>query len=75
MYDERPDPVRVCIVTRFIEMIFLKDRTIAANWLSDNPDNREIFTLEEAIDFASLFFKVTGQLENCTVMLTYIIQN
>jgi len=39
-------------------MIFLKDRTTAENWLSDDPDNREIFTLEEAIDFASRVFKL-----------------
>jgi len=39
------------------EMIFLKDRTTAENWLSDDPDLREIFMLEEAIDFVSRFFK------------------
>lgn len=39
-----------------MEMIFLRDSKIARQWLADDPGNREAFTLQEAVEFSSLFF-------------------
>jgi len=39
-----------------MEMIFLKDGKTAQQWLSDDPDNREVFTLQEAVEFGGRFF-------------------
>ena len=39
-----------------MEMMFLKDAETARNWLEADPDNREIFTLQEAVDFGARFF-------------------
>jgi hypothetical protein len=38
-------------------MIFLKDKEIADTWLSEDLENREIFSIDDAIDFSSQFFK------------------
>ncbi len=46
-----------CATSLCTEMIFLKDLKTANTWLAEDPDNREIFTIDEAIDFASRFFK------------------
>lgn len=46
-----------CATSLCTEMIFLKDRKIADTWLAEDSENREIFTLDEAIDFATRFFK------------------
>lgn len=46
-----------CATSLCAEMIFLKDRETADTWYSEDADNREIFTINEAIDFASRFFK------------------
>ena len=46
-----------CATSLCTEMIFLKDKKIAETWLAEDPDNREIFTLNDAIEFATRFFK------------------
>ena len=46
-----------CATSLCTEMIFLKDKETAATWLSQDAESREVFTLNEAIEFASLFFK------------------
>jgi len=46
-----------CATSLCTEMIFLKDKQIANTWLSEDIENREIFTIDEAINFASLFFR------------------
>lgn len=46
-----------CATSLCTEMIFLKDKEIAERWLAEDDENREIFTLEEAIDFSTQFFK------------------
>ena len=46
-----------CATSLCTEMIFLKDKKIADAWLAEDKENREIFTLEDAIDFATQFFK------------------
>jgi mercuric reductase len=45
-----------CAVSLCTEMIFLRDSKIAQQWLMDDPGNREVFSLQEAIEFASRFF-------------------
>jgi len=39
------------------EMLFLKDTKTAEAWLNDDAENREIFTLPDAVKFATGFFK------------------
>ena len=46
-----------CVTSLCTEMIFLKDKTTAEKWLSEDVTNRENSTLDEAIEFASYFFK------------------
>lgn len=46
-----------CATSLCTEMIFLKDKKIADAWLAEDKENREIFTLDDAIDFATQFFK------------------
>ena len=46
-----------CATSLCTEMIFLKDKKIADKWMLEDTENREIFTIDEAIDFASRFFK------------------
>jgi len=45
-----------CADSLCMEMMFLRDNGIAEQWLADDPDNREVFTLQEAIEFGDLFF-------------------
>lgn len=45
-----------CATSLCTEMIFLKDKITAEIWLNKD-NNREIFTIDEAIQFASGFFK------------------
>lgn len=46
-----------CATSLCTEMIFLKDQRVADEWLAADLENHEIFTLEEAIDFSTQFFK------------------
>ncbi len=46
-----------CATSLCTEMIFLKDKKIADAWLTEDKENREIFTLDEAIEFSTRFFK------------------
>jgi alkylmercury lyase len=39
------------------EMLFLKDLQTAQLWLEEDPENREIFDLNEAVAFSAGFFK------------------
>ena len=45
-----------CADSLCMEMMFLRDSKIAQQWLADDPDNREVFTLQEAVEFGSRFF-------------------
>lgn len=45
-----------CADSLCMEMMFLRDSRIAQQWLADDPDNREVFTLQEAVEFGSRFF-------------------
>lgn len=38
------------------EMMFLKDGQVAQKWLTDDPEDREVFTLQEAVEFGARFF-------------------
>ncbi|NOR43356.1 MAG: AAA family ATPase [Gammaproteobacteria bacterium] len=46
-----------CATSLCTEMIFLKDKKIAESWFAEDKENREIFDLRDAIDFATHFFK------------------
>jgi hypothetical protein len=45
-----------CATSLCTEMIFLADSDVAVEWMNDDPENREIFSLYDAIEFASTFF-------------------
>ena len=45
-----------CAESLCMEMMFLKDAETARNWLEADPNNREIFTLQEAVEFGARFF-------------------
>lgn len=45
-----------CSVTLCTEMLFLIDGATAAAWVAEEPANREVFDLDEAILFGSGFF-------------------
>jgi len=45
-----------CADSLCMEMMFLRDSEIARQWLADDPDNREVFTLQEAVEFSGRFF-------------------
>ncbi len=45
-----------CADSLCTEMIFLRDRETAEQWLAEDPDNREIFGLQDAVEFGSRFF-------------------
>ena len=45
-----------CATSLCTEMIFLKGRQTADQWQAEDKDNREIFNLPDAIDFAAGFF-------------------
>ena len=46
-----------CADSLCTEMLFLKDTKTAEGWLNDDAENREIFTLPDAVEFATGFFK------------------
>lgn len=46
-----------CSETLCTEMLFLKDNLTAQDWLNEDMENREIFTLPQAIEFSAGFFK------------------
>ncbi len=46
-----------CATSLCTEMIFLRDQNIADTWLNEDSENREIFSLDAAIDFSTQFFK------------------
>ena len=45
-----------CADSLCMEMIFLRDGAVAAQWLAEDAENREIFTLAESVEFAERFF-------------------
>jgi len=45
-----------CADSLCTEMMFLRDSEIARQWLADDPKNREVFTLQEAVEFGGRFF-------------------
>ncbi len=45
-----------CADSLCTEMLFLKDKQTAEEWLSEDNEGREIFTLDEAVSFGSRFF-------------------
>jgi len=45
-----------CAESLCMEMIFLRDKKTAQEWFSNGSVNREIFTLQEAVQFSSRFF-------------------
>ena len=45
-----------CADSLCMEMMFLRDSEIARQWLADDPKNREVFTLQEAVEFGGRFF-------------------
>lgn len=45
-----------CADSLCTEMLFLKDKIVADNWLSELPGHKEIFKLDEAIEFGARFF-------------------
>jgi hypothetical protein len=45
-----------CANSLCTEMIFLKNKTVAKNWLGEAPEQRQIFALNDATDFAARFF-------------------
>ena len=45
-----------CADSLCTEMIFLKDESVAKNWFDEDKEQRQIFTLSEAVEFAAGFF-------------------
>lgn len=45
-----------CATSLCTEMIFLKDEETASTWQQGDTENREIFTLSQAVQFAAGFF-------------------
>ena len=45
-----------CATSLCTEMMFLKGQQVADRWLAEDAENREIFNLSDAIDFAAGFF-------------------
>ncbi|MDH5712125.1 MAG: alkylmercury lyase family protein [Gammaproteobacteria bacterium] len=45
-----------CADSLCTEMIFIKGEVAANDWLNEDADNRQIFMLDEAIEFAAGFF-------------------
>ena len=46
----------VCATSLCMEMMFLKNETVAREWLAESPDTREIFDLPSAVEFSAGFF-------------------
>ena len=45
-----------CADSLCMEMMFLRDGETARQWLADDPETREVFTLQEAVEFGGRFF-------------------
>lgn len=45
-----------CANNLCLDMIFLRDEEIAQQWLTEDSKNREIFNLQEAVEFSARFF-------------------
>ncbi len=45
-----------CADSLCTEMIFLRNNTTAQAWLADDRENREIFNLQDSVEFAAQFF-------------------
>ena len=45
-----------CADSLCMQMIFLRDGDVAQNWLAEDAENREIFTLQQSVEFAERFF-------------------
>jgi len=45
-----------CANNLCMEMIFLRDEATAQQWLMDDSENKEIFNLQEAVEFSARFF-------------------
>ena len=45
-----------CADSLCMEMIFLRDHATAQTWLAEGSGDREVFTLQEAVQFSSRFF-------------------
>ena len=45
-----------CADSLCTEMIFLKGESIANNWFNEDTEHRQIFALDEAVEFAAGFF-------------------
>jgi hypothetical protein len=45
-----------CATSLCTQMVFLKGQQIADQWQAEDAENREIFNLSDAVDFASGFF-------------------
>lgn len=45
-----------CANSLCMEMMFLKDNDVAQKWKKEDDQNREVFTLAEAVEFGSRFF-------------------
>ena len=45
-----------CADSLCMEMMFLRDGETARRWLADDPETREVFALQEAVEFGSRFF-------------------
>ena len=45
-----------CANSLCMEMLFLKNESVADKWLHEDIDDREIFTLDEAVEFSARFF-------------------
>jgi mercuric reductase len=45
-----------CADSLCTEMMFLRDGETARQWLAGDPKNREVFTLQEAVEFGDHFF-------------------
>ena len=50
------DSTCCCADSLCMEMMFLKDNYTAEQWLAKDPNNREVFSLSEAVDFGARFF-------------------
>jgi hypothetical protein len=45
-----------CADSLCMEMMFLRDGETARQWLAEEPETREVFTLQEAVEFGGRFF-------------------
>lgn len=51
-----------CAESLCLDIVFLRDKKVMRQWVAVDPENRENFTLEEAIEFSCRFFMpLTGK--------------